>query len=162
MPNPKPTPIVLSDLEQDCLESISRCTSKAYRLVQRAQLILLAAQGKSNTAIAEQINLGRRGVREWRNRWHQASQQWSQDIEVETVKHLLPSIEAVLSDRPRPGSPGKFSVEQIVEIVAVACEPPATSGRPISHWTPRELADEAIKRGLVQEISPRSVGRFLK
>ena len=72
MPNPKPTPIVLSDLERDCLESISRCTSKPYRLLQRAQLILLAAQGQSNTAIAEQLHLGRPRVREWRNRWYQA------------------------------------------------------------------------------------------
>jgi len=128
----------------------------------RAQLILLAADGQSNTAIESQLQLGRRSVREWRNRWNQASQQWSCDQEIKTVKQLLPSIEAVLSDRPRPGSPSKFSVEQIVEIVAVACELPATCGRPISHWTPRELADEAKKRGLVKEISPRSVGRFLK
>jgi len=128
----------------------------------RAQLILLAADGQSNTAIESQLQLGRRSVRKWRNRWSQASQQWSCDQEIETVKQLLPLIEAVLSDRPRPGSPSKFSVEQIVEIVAVACELPASSGRPISDWTPRELVDEAVKRGLVKEISPRSVGRFLK
>ena len=128
----------------------------------RAQLILLAADGQTNTAIESQLQLGRRSVREWRNRWNQASQQWSDEREIETKKQLLPSIEEVLSDRPRSGSPGKFTVEQIVEIVAVACELPASSGRPISHWTPRELADEAKKRGLVKEISPRSVGRFLK
>ena len=163
MPNPKPTPIVLSDLERDCLESISRCTSKPYRLLQRAQLILLAAQGQSNTAIAEQLHLGRPRVREWRFSGYQASQQWSEDIEVETAKHLLPSIESALSDLPRPGSPGKFSLEQIVEIVALACELPASSSdRPISHWTPRELAQEARSRGIVKEISPRSVGRNLK
>jgi hypothetical protein len=52
--------------------------------------------------------------------------------------------------------------EQIVQIVAVACEQPESSRRPISHWTPRELAQEVVKRGIVQEISPRSVGRFLK
>jgi putative transposase len=46
--------------------------------------------------------------------------------------------------------------------MALACEPPEASGRPISHWTPRELADEAIKRGIVETISERQVGRFLK
>jgi hypothetical protein len=46
--------------------------------------------------------------------------------------------------------------------VAVACEPPEESGRPISHWTSRELADEVKKRRIVAAISPRSVGRFLK
>ena len=53
-------------------------------------------------------------------------------------------------------------MEQITLIVALACELPASSGRPISHWTPRELTQEAVKRGIVEQISPRSVGRFLK
>jgi putative transposase len=71
-------------------------------------------------------------------------------------------LEQVLDDAPRPGKPATFSPEQIVQIVALACEPPEKSGRPISHWTARELADEAKKRQIVRDISPRSVGRFLK
>ena len=71
-------------------------------------------------------------------------------------------IEAVLTDTPRSGTPATFTAEQIVQIVAVACEPPAESGRPISHWTPREVADEVRKRGIVETISTRSVGRCLK
>jgi hypothetical protein len=46
--------------------------------------------------------------------------------------------------------------------MAIACEPPESSGRPISHWTPGEIAAEAIKRGIVETISERHVGRFLK
>ena len=68
----------------------------------------------------------------------------------------------MLSDEQRPGGPAKFSLEQIVQIVAVACEQPQSSIRPINHWTPRELAQEVVKRGIVQEISPHSVRRFLK
>ena len=70
-------------------------------------------------------------------------------------------ILAVLSDEPRSGAPPKFTPEQVVAIVALACEPPADSERPISHWTPTELAAEAIKRGIVDSISPRQVDRFL-
>jgi putative transposase len=44
----------------------------------------------------------------------------------------------------------------------VGCEDPADSGRPVSHWTPREVAEEVRKRGIVETISTRSVGRFLK
>ena len=44
---------------------------------------------------------------------------------------------------------------------AVACEPPADRERPISHWSLRELAEEVIKRGIVDSISPRQVDRFL-
>ena len=64
--------------------------------------------------------------------------------------------------RPRPGAPTTFSAEQWCQIIALACEPPEASERPISHWTPRELADEARKRGIVATISERHVGRFLK
>jgi putative transposase len=47
-------------------------------------------------------------------------------------------------------------------IITVACEPPEKSGRPITHWTTPELADEVMKRGIVPSISARHVGRFLK
>ena len=52
----------------------------------------------------------------------------------------------MLADAPRPGCPGKFTAEQHAQIIAVACEPPAKSDRPIDHWTARELADEVVKR----------------
>jgi putative transposase len=75
---------------------------------------------------------------------------------------LLALIEQALDDAPRPGGPATFTPQQIVQIVAVACEPPEESGRPISHWSARELADEVKKRQIVKDISPRTVGRFLK
>ena len=61
-----------------------------------------------------------------------------------------------------PGYRAKFTAEHVTQILAVACEEPEKCGRPITHWTPRELADEVIKRGIVESISPRQVGRFLK
>ncbi len=63
---------------------------------------------------------------------------------------------------PGPGPPGKFTPEQIVQILAVACEPPGKSGRPITHRTAQELADEVIERGIVPSISTAQVGRFLR
>ena len=50
----------------------------------------------------------------------------------------------------------------IVQILAVACEPPEKSGRPITHWTAHELADEVVKRGIVPSISVAQVGRYLR
>jgi hypothetical protein len=44
----------------------------------------------------------------------------------------------------------------------MTCEKPSESERPISQWSQREIADEAIRRGLVPNISQRSVGRFFK
>ena len=68
----------------------------------------------------------------------------------------------VQEGHPGLHAPGTFEPEQIAQIIAVACEDPQDCGRPVSHWTPRELTDEVIKRGIVVSISPRSVGRFLK
>jgi transposase len=67
-----------------------------------------------------------------------------------------------LSDAPRCGAPARITAEQICAIVALACERPKESGRPVTHWSQQELADEAMKRGIVEQISQRSVGRFLK
>ena len=113
--------------------------------------------------MARQQGLTRKSVRRWRDGWRDAApalRQAEQDPAGEQL--LLRLIEQVLADAPRPGAPPTFRPEQIVQIVAVACEPPEQSGRPISHWTDRELADEVKKRQIVKAISPRSVGRFLK
>ena len=46
--------------------------------------------------------------------------------------------------------------------MALACEPPVDSERPISQWTGREIADEIKQRGIVDQISPRHAARLLK
>jgi putative transposase len=68
----------------------------------------------------------------------------------------------LLSDAYRSGTPPKFSAEQVVQIIALACEAPLDSERPVSHWTPKEIAAEAMRRGIVKSISVQSVERFLK
>lgn len=161
MPSPTAPVINLSKSQQNILEKIVRRTTHPYRLVRRARLILLAAQGVSNTAMSQQLDLHRAQVRLWRDRWETASASLRLAEEV-SESALTQKIMDLLTDEDRPGSQRKFSVEQIVQIVAVACEPPEKSGRPVTHWTPTELAAEVIKREIVPTISPRSVGRFLK
>ena len=69
---------------------------------------------------------------------------------------LMVRIIEVLSDELRPGTPAQFSLEQIVQIVAMACETaPQECERPVSHWSPSKLAAEAVKRGIVEKISPQ-------
>jgi putative transposase len=143
------------------LQRIQRQQTADQRRVRRASILLALAANPCVEAVARQLGLTRVTVRAWRDRWREATsalQSAEQDLTPPQFRRLL---EHLLDDAPRPGKPATFSPEQIVQIVAVACEPPEKSGRPIDHWTPRELADEVKKRGIVPAISPRSVGRFL-
>jgi hypothetical protein len=55
-----------------------------------------------------------------------------------------------------------LSPEQVCQILALACEQPSGSGRPISQSSHRELADEIVRRGITDRISPRHASRLLK
>ena len=124
--------------------------------------MLAASEGSNNQQIANRQGIERNCVAKWRKRWHEASDRLNaMEIEAVEEKTLREAIEEALADAPRPGTPAKFTSEEIVKIVAVSCEDPKASGRSVTHWTPEELADEVIKRQIVSSISPRTVGRFL-
>lgn len=163
MQGPKLPAIQLTQRQATVLQRLTRRHSAPQRLVRRAGIILLAAKGAPNTHISRQLGLARAGVRRWRERWLAAHDRLSAAEHADpTDKQLLRTVEQVLADEARPGAPPTFGPEQVVQIVALSCEPPGDSGRPISHWSGRELADEAQQRGIVESISARSVGRFLK
>lgn len=152
----------ITERQQDVLKEIGNSTTSALRLIQRANIVLLAFAGEDNQDIAKEVGVNRGAVAKFRRRWAKA---WKKLILIEcgqTRAALRRAIEAVLSDAPRSGNPGKFTPEQITLILALACEPPEKSGRPITHWTNHELADEAKKRGIVESISPSQVGRYLR
>lgn len=163
MPNQSSPKVDLSQRSRKIVEEIARQRSIEYRLVIRALLLLAMADGVGNRELARQHQMDRAVVRKWRNRWLDLTSQLknaeASEISDEDLRQL---ILTGLSDLPRNGAPPKFTAEQIVRIVAVACEAPAESGRPVSHWTPSELADEVVKRQIVESISPASVRRFLK
>jgi transposase len=154
--------IVITERQQAALEQIAAASTSPVRLVQRAQIILGAFAGQENQAIAAAIRLDPTAVGMWRRRWAKA---WWRLVLIEcgeTHAAFRRAIEDVLSDAPRSGNPGKFTPEQITQILALACEPPEKSGRPITQWTHKELADEAKKRGIVESISEAQIGRYLR
>lgn len=139
-----------------------RRTTSAQRLIRRARIILAAADGWNNEQIAHQLGLKRDTARLWRDRWLAAGPRLAvAEAEGADEAALTRCILLEFEDEPRAGAPPTFSAEQICQIIALACEPPATSGRPVTHWTPADLANEAIKRGIVTSISDRTVARFL-
>lgn len=158
MPGPNPVSIELSTREREALNRIVRRQLAPQNLLRRVRIVLEASQGRSNTAIADRLQINRDTVITWRRRYSEAQPDWE---EVPSEK-LGEVIESVLADRPRSGAPPTFSPEAVAQIMALACRDPEETGRPTSHWTPTELAEEAQKQGIVERISPRTVGRFLK
>jgi transposase len=163
MPTLQATRVELTARQEVILKQVVRRHTSPQRLVKRAKILLYAAQGQSNSQIARKMGIVRNTVILWRGRWREASVGLKAlETEETEEKPLREAIADVLDDAPRPGSPGKFSAEQVVQILALACEDPQLSERPISHWSARELADEAGQRGIVESISPQQVDRFLK
>ncbi len=162
MRGPKATALRVSPVPQALLQRLQRQQTADQRLVRRVSIIPALAANPCVEAVARQLGLTRVTVRHWRDRRLEARELLQSAESEQTPQPLRRLVELILDDAPRPGKPATFSPEQIVQIVAIACEPPEKSGRPIDHWTSRELADEVQRRRIVPVISPRSVGRFLK
>src|SRR5881394_1702643 len=117
------------------LEQIANSRTKEYRLVQRARMIIELELGANHKEVARRSKSNRHTVRLWKRRWVKASQRLKEAEQKGVEQRLLGKmIEDILSDEYRSGTPPTFTPEQIVQIVAISCEKPQDSGRPISHW----------------------------
>jgi len=109
MPSSQAAPIILSDRQRTLLKQIVRRTTNCHRLVRRAQLLLAAADGASNTQLAQQLQLDRGQVRLWRERWLAATEQLSAaEVEAVSDRKLIALIIKLLSDCTRSGTPNFF------------------------------------------------------
>ena len=111
-------------------------------MVVRARIVLAAAEGHTNAAIAADQGMHVDTVRKWRRRFHEHG------------------IEG-LADLRRSGRPVGFTAAQVAEVKALACTPPTETGVPLARWSTAELATEAVRQGLVETISASTVGRWL-
>jgi transposase len=152
MPYPKPPAVILTEAEQQALEKLVKRHTVGQQIALRARIILAAADGSNNTQIASRLGITPDTARLWRDRWLQ--------LHAITLDDL--SVEDRLQDLPRPGAPLQITADQRCQIEALACEEPEEGGRPMTHWTAREIADEIIKRQIVEHISPRHAARLLK
>ena len=140
--------IKLTDEERAELRRITRKHTSVQSVVRRAKIILMADEGIKRMAIAWELGIAQENVvTTWIKRWLAMSER---------------PVAERLQDLPRSGAPDTFTPEQLCQIVALACEKPEHYGRPITHWTNGELADEAIKQGIVESISASYVGQLLK
>lgn len=155
------TAIHLSEQEREELTQLTRRYRSEQQVVLRARIILAAAQGTSNAQIARDLHLTVDTVRLWRDRWAKGNRQKDNEQKGQEVSGRV-RLALRLQDAPRPGAVPKFTAEQRAQMAALACEAPAKTGRPISQWTGREIAEELKARGIVAQISPRHAARLLK
>jgi len=114
--------------------------------------VLAAATGANNAQVARACGVTLDTVRLWRGRW----------LALPAIALADLPVADRLADAPRAGAPGRITDAQVCQIVALACEAPTRSGRPISQWTGREVADEIVARGIVERISGRHAARLLQ
>ena len=152
MPGPKPTPIALPKEMRQGLKLLVMRHKTRQQIAKRAWMILLAAEGKDNSEIGRRVRVSRLTVKQWRERW----------LTLEPIPLEELSAEERLEDLPRLGGPARITADQRCQLEALACESPEKSGRPISQWTGREIADEMMARNIVETISPRHAARLLK
>jgi len=150
MRGPKPDPLSLSQVERTELERFVHRHSTPQQLALRGRIILAADAGKNNSQIARELGVSVETVRTWRKRW----------LALQAVALADLSVQERLSDVPRPGRKSQMSAEQICQVIALACEQPKE--RPIRKFPGREIADEVMRRGIIQQISPRHAARLLK
>src|SRR5260221_5588706 len=152
MPGRKPAKIELSEKVRQELEKLAARHTTGQQKAQRARIILKAAERKNHAEIARELRVYMDMATLWRERWLSLLEIGLDDL----------SVEERLEDLPRPGAPSHFSADQICQMEQMACQAPEQSGRPISQWSGREIADEMMKRGIVEAISPRHAARLLK
>jgi len=152
MPGPKPPVVNLTDEERQGLEKLVRRHSTPQQIALRGRIVLAASDGQNNSQIAREFRILVETARLWRKRWLTL-----QPIALDDL-----GIKDRLEDLPRPGAPSRITADQRCQIEALACEEPEESDRPISHWTNREIADEIMKRGILDQVSPRHAARLLK
>jgi transposase len=124
-------PVVLSAEEREKLEKLARGRKVAARVVERARIVLLAAEGKQNREIAEISGVTRRTAGVWRRRF------------------VEKRIAGILKDAPRAGRQRSIGEEVIREIVRKTTQETPVAG---THWSTRSLAK-------VMGLSPSTIGR---
>src|SRR6266498_3619579 len=133
MAGPQPLTVTISPPQHRVLEALLRQHSCPQALALRARIVLGAATGQRNEPFARQLGCTPKTVRKWRARW---VEQEAALAVAEAVPHdLRATIANVLADAARSGAPDTFSAEQIVQIINLACTPPAEAGRPLDAKT---------------------------
>jgi transposase len=112
--------VELTDDERFQLQAWARRSKSANALATRSRIVLAAADGLGNTAIAAKLNIALSSARKWRSRF------------------LAERLDGLL-DEPRPGRPRTVADEQVEAVITRTLE---TTPKGATHWSTRSLAAE--------------------
>jgi len=126
--------IILSAEQRRQLDAFARSRSQPWRVVQRAQIVLLAADGKQDLEIAEALNITRQKAGRWRKRFARLG------------------IAGIQKDAPRPGRTKKVSASKTQTIIRKTTQEKPDNA---THWSTRTMA-KAVG------LSPSTIGRIWK
>lgn len=141
MPRPKKYVVELTEEQRSYLLELLRKGEGQARMLTRARILLLSAEGKTDRFIADTLKVNPQTVRNIRKRFAEEG------------------LEGALKERPRPGAQSKLNGKQEAFLVALACSDPP-EGR--EHWAIQLLADRLVELGVVESISDETVRRVLK
>jgi putative transposase len=158
-----PRRISLTRRQRKILERFAGGRKCPQGLFRRVKIILCWGEGWNISRTAKELEVDFNAVCLWRRRWLDFTNRLTVQGE-EQCEHkvLRDKICEALSDATRSGAPAKFSAEVVCQVIALACKSPEELGLPLSHWSAADLRRQALKHGIVNEISARTVGRFLK
>lgn len=115
---PQAKPLEVSEQEEGILRLLAKGRERSHSLVTRAKIILHAASGKRNQHSADELGVHINMVRRWRKRWQEKASLRQLEPEADQQEQALQqAVAEVLADAPRRGSAGKFSAEQICQII---------------------------------------------
>lgn len=106
----------LTEEERAAVRRLAHCRTEAARLVERARIVWLSAEGRRVAAIAAEVGCHAQTVRLWLARFNASGL-------------------AGLHDAARPGRPATYTPEQIGAVVATALSDPQELGQPFGDWT---------------------------
>jgi len=125
-------PLKVSSDDRELLEALIRGRKTPQRVVLRARIVLRAADGVSNNALAKELGITRPTVLLWRDRYAKAG------------------VAGVLRDAPRPGRKKKIAPKKVEAIVNATLH---TTPRDATHWSSRTMARaQGVSAATVQRI----------
>ena len=150
MPGPRAASVVITDIEREALTHLAATENEPA--CTKAKVLLKAEVGETTSAISRELGVSLGSVVGWKKKWS------SSTIEVKTWSEAIDKVEKILG--PGAGRPKKCQQAQVAKIIE------------ISNWNERShrsqhaknelIASEVVRRGIVPNISPRSIGRLLE